>query len=188
MAEKEIRGIVRFAEVDLDGNKKISAALMRVKGIGHALARALPVAAGLDPNIRIGSLDDTQIKKLEAVLANPTKFGIPAHQLNRQSDPETGLNRHLVSSELSFARKADVALMRKIRCYRGIRHELGLPVRGQRTRSSFRTGAAAGVMRKAVAKVAKQAKAAPAPALAKVPEIAGEKPGTPKPAEKPEAK
>jgi len=65
--------------------------------------------------------------------------------LNRRIDPSTGESKHLVSSELSLAIRSDIDFMKKIRCYKGIRHELGLPVRGQRTKSSFRTGMIVGV-------------------------------------------
>ena len=54
----------------------------------------------------------------------------------------------MTSSELTFAVKSDIDSMKKMRCYKGIRHELGQPVRGQRTRSSFRTGGIVGVVKK----------------------------------------
>jgi small subunit ribosomal protein S13 len=47
-----------------------------------------------------------------------------------------------------MALREDLNRLRKTRSYRGIRHELGLPVRGQRTKSSFRTGRTIGVSRK----------------------------------------
>jgi small subunit ribosomal protein S13 len=143
-----IKGIVRIAEVDVEGDKKIRNALLKVKGIGKSLSKAIVVAAGLDPEALIGSLNDDQIKRLEDVLKNPGNYGIPYHMLNRRYDPATGENKHLVSSELTFTIKSDIDLMRKIRCYKGVRHELGLPVRGQRTRSSFRTEAIVGVSKK----------------------------------------
>jgi small subunit ribosomal protein S13 len=140
-----IRGIVRIAEIDLDGSKKVRNAILGIKGIGKSLANGIVTAAGLDPEALLGSLNDEQIKKLEDAIKNPLKYGIPYHMLNRRLDPFTGEHRHLVSSELKLAVKADIDFMRKIRCYKGIRHELGLPVRGQRTRSSFRTGMIVGV-------------------------------------------
>jgi len=143
-----VRGIVRVAEVDLAGEKKIRNALLRVKGIGKSLARGIPVSAGLDPELMIGTLTDEQLKKLEDVIRNPEKYGIPFHMLNRRFDPSTGEHKHLVASDLTLANKADIDFMRKIRSYKGIRHELGLPVRGQRTRSSFRKGVAVGVSKK----------------------------------------
>lgn len=96
----------------------------------------------------IGSLSDEQLKKLEDVMKNPGSYGIPYHMLNRRGDPQTGQNKHLISSELNFAIKSDIDAMKKMRSYKGIRHELGLPVRGQRTRSSFRTGGIVGVVKK----------------------------------------
>jgi len=154
-----IRGIVRVAEVDLDGNKRLRSSLLGVKGIGKSLARNIPIAAGLDSEVLLGSLNDEQIKKLEEVMKNPLKYGIPRYMLNRRSDPSTGEDKHLVSSQLRFSVKSDIDFMRKIRCYKGIRHESGLPVRGQRTRTSFRIGKTVGVskkreLRKAARKVA----------------------------------
>ncbi len=81
-------------------------------------------------------------------MRNPGNYNIPSHMFNRRSDPQTGENKHLIGSELRFAIKSDVDLLRKTRSYKGIRHELGLPVRGQRTRSSFRKGAIVGVIKK----------------------------------------
>jgi len=143
-----IRGIVRIGEVDVEGDKKIRNALLKVKGIGKSLSKAIPIAAGLDPEAMIGSLNDEQIKKLEDVMRNLEKYGIPYHMFNRRFDPRTGEHKHLIGSELKLAVKFDVDLMKKIRCYKGIRHELGLPVRGQRTRSSFRKAATVGVIKK----------------------------------------
>ena len=140
-----IRGIVRMAEMDLDGTKKIRNAVLGIKGIGKSLATCIVTASGLDTEALLGSLTDEQIHKLEDVIKNPSKYGIPYFMLNRRFDPSTGENKHLVSSELSLAIKGDIDFMKKIRCYKGVRHELGLPVRGQRTRSSFRTGMIVGV-------------------------------------------
>ena len=140
-----IRGIVRIAEMDLDGSKKIRNAILGIRGIGKSLATGIVTASGLDPEALIGSLNDEQIHKLEDVMKNPSKYGIPFYMLNRRIDPSTRENRHLISSELKLAVKSDIDFMKKIRCYKGVRHELGLPVRGQRTRSSFRTGMIVGV-------------------------------------------
>jgi small subunit ribosomal protein S13 len=157
-----VRGIVRIAEIDLAGEKKIRNALLGVKGIGKSLARGISIAAGLSPETMIGSLSDDQIKKLEDVIRNPMKYGIPYHMLNRRHDTSTGEHKHLVASDLRFSVKSDIDFMRKIRSYKGIRHESGLPVRGQRTRTSFRAGKTVGVakkkeMRKAARKEAPKA-------------------------------
>jgi len=143
-----IRGIVRIGEVDIEGEKKIRNGLLKIKGIGKSLSKAFVIAAGLDPEALIGSLSDEQVKKLEDVFKNPGNYGIPYHMLNRRSDPQTGKHEHLIASNLKLAVKSDIDSMRKMRSYKGIRHELGLPVRGQRTRSSFRTGGIIGVVKK----------------------------------------
>jgi small subunit ribosomal protein S13 len=140
-----IRGIVRISEIDLDGSKRVRNAILGIKGIGKSLANGIVTASGLDSEALLGSLTEEQVHKLEDVMKNPSNYGIPYHMLNRRADPSTRENRHLVSSELKLAVKSDIDFMRKIRCYKGIRHELGLPVRGQRTRSSFRTGMIVGV-------------------------------------------
>ena len=143
-----VRGIVRVAEADIRGERKVGIALLRVKGVGQSLARAIPIAVGIDPHVMIGSLEDEQLKKLEDAVKNPIKYGIPYHMVNRRRDPQTGEDIHLVSSELRFTVKSDIDSLKKIRAYRGIRHELGLPSRGQRTRASFRKGKRVGVMKK----------------------------------------
>ncbi len=161
------RGIVRILETDMDGTKKLSAALLRIKGIGHGLASAVPQVAGMDGDALVGNLSEQQIEHLEEVIKNIYKH-VPSHMVNRRRDMATGEDRHVVESELALARKTDIDFMKKIRSYKGIRHELGLPVRGQRTRSSFRTGMIVGVARKAAKEAAKKeavpAGAAPAAA------------------------
>jgi small subunit ribosomal protein S13 len=183
-----IRGIVRVAEMDLDGTRKIRNAILGIRGIGKSLATGIVTASGLDSEALLGSLNDEQIHKLEDVMKNPSKYGIPYFMLNRRFDPSTGENKHLISSELKLAVKGDIDFMKKIRCYKGVRHELGLPVRGQRTRSSFRTGMIVGVSKvKQRPGAAPAAPGAPAPSAGKEeakPSKPGEaKPTTGKPAE-----
>ncbi len=180
-----VRGIVRVCETNVDGTKKIKQALLKVKGVGYAVANAMPKMSGFG-NVRIGSLTDEQIEKIEDVLKNPVKYGFPTHMVNRIKETFTGESHHLVESELTLAVKTDIDFMKKIRCYKGVRHEIGQPVRGQRTRSSFRTGIQIGVARKGAPQPAKAAEgAAPAgkpatgaPAAAKAP-AAGAKPAAP---------
>lgn len=169
-----IRGVVRLAEMNLDGTKKVRNAVLGIKGIGKSLANSIVMISGLDPNVLLGSLTDEQIQKLEDAIKNPSKYGVPFHMLNRRFEPSTGESKHLISSELSFTVKSDIDFMKKIRCYKGIRHELGLPVRGQRTKSSFRTGMIVGVT-KAKLKPGAVAPAAPGVAAPK----AEAKPGAP---------
>lgn len=139
------RGIVRIAATDVPGHLATKRALRRIKGIGHSLAHYICVQTNTDPSVRIGSLSDEEIKKLEDFVKN---LNLPKHLLNRQKDMDSGKDLHLIGTQLDFRKREDVHFLRKIRAYRGIRHELGLPVRGQRTRSSFRTQKTVGVVKK----------------------------------------
>lgn len=137
MAE-EMKYLVRIADTDLDGKKTILFALSRIKGVGVMFAHAACKVCGVDGYARIGSLSDDAVAKLDGVLKQPVESGIPVWLLNRRFDPESGRDGHLLSGALSFTIDNDVKQMKKMRCYKGIRHIQGAPVRGQRTRSNFR--------------------------------------------------
>ncbi len=155
---RELRYIVRVLNTDIDGSLKIPYALAKVKGIGINLGYAIARAAGIDPDLRIGLLTDKQIEKIEQVAKNPLDFGIPRWMLNRRFDPATGKDLHLLGAELDLAVKEDIQLMMRTKSWKGIRHSLGLKVRGQRTRTTGRTGMTVGVSRKATQAKAKQEK------------------------------
>ena len=78
------------------------------------------------------------MKKIEDILTNPTNYGFPNWLLNRRKDPEDGASKHIISTDLSFTQDNDIKLLRKIKSYKGVRHSLGLPTRGQRTKANFR--------------------------------------------------
>ena len=147
---KEIKGIVRIAGTDLKGENQLFTSLQRIKGVGGSLANTVCKIHGFKRNRKIGTLTDAEIKKIEETLKNPTKFGIPSWTLNRRKDLETGGDKHIVGPDLKFTQEQDVKRMIKIKSYKGVRHMFGLPVRGQRTRSSFRKGRTVGVVRKKV--------------------------------------
>jgi len=155
--------IIRVAGTDLDGGKSVMRALRKIKGIGVATSNAICLAAKINSLTKLGSLSETEIGNLENVIKNPTNFNVPAFLVNRRKDPATGVDMHLTSSDLDIARRFDVQRYINLRTYRGWRHMLGQPVRGQRTRSTFRTtGMAVGVMKK----VALQKQAAATQAVA----------------------
>jgi small subunit ribosomal protein S13 len=144
----------------------------------------------------IGNLPEATVEGIEAVLAQlPEK--LPPWMLNHPNDATTGETHHYISGELDTSRRDDVNRMKMIRSYRGVRHERGQKVRGQRTRSNGRTGMAAGVLKKAAKEAAAKAAsetggggaapaAAPAaPAATKAPAPGG-KAAAPKAAEKKE--
>lgn len=142
------RHIVRVARTDLDGSFKLDRALSAVKGVGRRLARAIVLAAGLNPEQRAGFITDNDVAKIEEVLKNPTKYGIPTWMLNRQKDIATGEDKHVIGADLDYQLKMDLDYLMKTKCWRGIRHSLGLKVRGQRTRCTGRKGRTVGVSRK----------------------------------------
>ena len=162
MQEQELRLIVRVMNKDIDGKLPLYRALMKIKGISHRMARIIAYAFEKKHNFPydelLGNLPEDMDKKLEEIINSPDKFGIPAWACNRRKDFETGKTTHHVMVDLDFDLRKDLERMKKIKSYKGVRHMHGLPVRGQRTRSSFRKrGATVGVVKK-------EAKAAAAPA------------------------
>jgi len=150
--------IVRIIDADLKGEDKVAYALSRIRGIGINMAYAITRDCGVDPEGRVGLLQDSDIKRLEEALATiDRKF--PSYMLNRRKDPFTGKDMHLLGSDLVVGIKSDVDLMRKTKSWKGVRHSLGLKVRGQCTRTTGRFGTAVGVSRKAVIQAQKGAQA-----------------------------
>lgn len=135
---KDFKHIVRISNTDIDGNKPISHALTKIKGIGFMYANALCNISKIDKTKKVGNLTDSEIKKIEDILKDPLKYKFPLWMLNRRKDYDSGEDKHLITSEVSFATDNDIKMMRMIKCYKGVRHSLGLPVRGQKTRSNFR--------------------------------------------------
>lgn len=134
----EDRYIIRIANTDLDGKKPIAFALRKIAGISTTFAHALCQTAGIEPSKRAGALTEAEEKHLNDLIKNPKMAGIPTWMLNRQKDPETGEDGHLIGADVKFVRDNDIKFQKKLRTYKGQRHAVGLPVRGQRTRSNFR--------------------------------------------------
>ncbi|MHA1310912.1 MAG: 30S ribosomal protein S13 [Candidatus Helarchaeota archaeon] len=142
------RHIIRVAGTDLDGSKKVGYAMTKIKGINIRMAHIILRLAEIDPNIRLGFLSDRDIKKIEDIIKNPQNYPIPPFVMNRQKDIKYGHNTQIIGSDLILIHKSDIDRLRSIKCYRGIRHALGLRVRGQRTRTTGRKGAVVGVSRR----------------------------------------
>jgi small subunit ribosomal protein S13 len=150
----EFRHILRITDTDVDGTLKVPFALKRIKGISLSLANAILKKADVDPNIRVGFLTDANIEKIEEIIEEPTKYGIPNWLLNRRKDIETGKDRHVLSADLVLRTKMDIDQMKEIKSWRGYRHAYGLKVRGQRTKTTGRSGKALGVKKKALVRPA----------------------------------
>ena len=147
---QELRAIVRIGDTDLDGTKQVAYSLAKIRGIGIASAYAICRKLGIDPHAILGTLTEDQINKLDWAVRNLHELA-PAWFLNRRKDPETGKDLHLIGSELVLAAKRDIDLMKKLKSWKGIRHALGLKVRGQRTATTGRFGEVAGVTKKKAA-------------------------------------
>ena len=145
--EDDFKYIVRIAATDVDGNKPVRYALTQVKGVGNTLAHIIAQEADVDENIKIGKLSDKDIEQLSDLVVN-TADVVPPWMRNRQRDIETGEDRHIIGPEIDVVRRDDINRLKKIKSYRGLRHEKGLPVRGQRTRGNKRSGLAVGVSRR----------------------------------------
>ena len=94
-----------------------------------------------------GKLEDKNVTDIENAIMNLNDY-VPDWLLNRQKDYDTGEDIHSVSVELKMTHDEDLNRMKKVKSYKGIRHESGHKVRGQRTYSNGRKGLALGVSRK----------------------------------------
>lgn len=136
--EENLKYIVRIASTDLNGRRDIATAIRKIKGIGVMYANAILAIANIDSSKKAGALNDAELAKINDIIVNPSKYGIPDWLLNRRKDYENGEDRHLITSNLTFTQDNDVKRLKKIKTYRGMRHAWGLPTRGQRTKSNFR--------------------------------------------------
>ena len=130
--------LIRILQTDIPGNKKILVGLTYIKGISWSISNVLCKVLNLDPDRKIADLDKKEIEKIIEFLNNPEK-NLPEFLLNRRKDFETGESRHLTGTDLDMKKEFDIRRLKKIRSYRGLRHALGQPTRGQRTKSHFRT-------------------------------------------------
>lgn len=107
----------RILGVDIPNDKKALISLQYLYGVGPQVAAELCQKAGVNPDTKSRELTDEEISRLAIIL-------------ERDYTVEGPLRRHI---------QQNINRLRDIKCYRGIRHRLGLPVRGQRTRTNART-------------------------------------------------
>ena len=155
--EEKLRGIVRIVNTDIIGTKSINDGLRKIKGVSFMFGNAICNNLKLEKTRKIGSLNEEEIKRIEELIKNPNP--LPQWLINRRKDYDTGKNLHLTGAQLNLSKEFDIKRMKKIKSYKGLRHAWGQPVRGQRTRSHFRTGISIGVQRKAA--LVKQAEKEP---------------------------
>lgn len=109
--------MARIAGVDLPKNERIEIGLTRIFGIGRSLSKQILNKTGVNPDIRVKDLKDEDIVKIRNII-------------ERDYRVEGDLRREV---SMNVKRLIDIG------CYRGLRHRLGLPVHGQRTRTNART-------------------------------------------------
>ncbi|HPH34949.1 MAG TPA: 30S ribosomal protein S13 [Methanoregulaceae archaeon] len=145
--EEDIKYFVRISNTDLDGTKPVHIALTGIRGVGMHTAQIIASLAKVDEKETMGRLKDEEVDRIREIADTYTQR-VPSWMMNRPKDVYTGESKHLLGTDVSTAREEDINLLRKIRCYRGIRHETGQKVRGQRTKSTGRTGLTVGVKKK----------------------------------------
>lgn len=181
MSTQEYRHIVRIVGNDIPGARKAIVGLTQIKGIGYSFATAILDTLKINTNTNIGFLSESDVQSIEKLITNPIAGNFPVWFLNRRKDIETGVNMHLLTSDIPFTLRNDIERERITNSWRGYRHMYGLKVRGQCTRTTGRKGGAVGV--------AKAGKAAPAQAAAApaAPTAAAAAPAAAKPAAVPAA-
>ena len=109
--------MARIVGVDLPKNKRGEVALTYIYGVGRSSARKILEEAGVDINTQVKDWTDENINKIRALLNE----------------------KHKVEGELRSMVQLNIKRLMDIGCYRGIRHRIGLPVRGQSTKNNART-------------------------------------------------
>lgn len=137
--------LVRISGQDISSSKNIYTGLTKIKGVSWSISNAVCQRLNLNRGKKIYELSKTDIVKIEKTLDNLDVFNFIK---NRRADFDSGEDKHLLGVKLDMRKDFDIKRLKQMRSYRGNRHALKLPVRGQRTRSNFRkTGIAVGVRR-----------------------------------------
>lgn len=109
--------MARIAGVDIPGNKRGEIGLTYIFGIGHSTAISILDEAGIDRNIKVQDWNDDQESKIRTIIGDSYK----------------------IEGELRSEVQLNIKRLMDIGCYRGIRHRMGLPLRGQNTKNNART-------------------------------------------------
>ena len=109
--------MARIAGVDLPRDKRVEIGLTYIYGIGRTTASKILAETGVDPDIRVRDLSESDVNKLREYID------------------------HNIKVEGDLRRETSMTIKRliEIGCYRGVRHRKGLPVRGQSTKQNART-------------------------------------------------
>jgi len=110
--------MARIFGIEIPNEKRIEASLPYIYGVGRQTSSRILEQAGVDPDIRTGELSEEQLVKIAQVITTQAI---------------------LIEGDLRREQQAAMKRLSAINCYRGIRHRVGLPVRGQRTSTNART-------------------------------------------------
>ena len=133
--EQDDVSLIRILGKDIRGDDKVGSALTKINGISWTLANAICKILKLNRKQKIQDISKDKITEIEESIKNPE---VPAFLKNRQNDLETGEDKHISGADLKLRKEFDIKRLKKIRSYKGIRHNANLPVRGQRTKGNFR--------------------------------------------------
>jgi len=109
--------MARIAGIDLPKNKRGEIGLTYIYGIGRSTARRILEEAGVDLNTKVSEWNDDQLNKIRTIITDSAK----------------------VEGALRSETQLNIKRLMDIGCYRGVRHRVGLPVRGQSTKNNSRT-------------------------------------------------
>ena len=109
--------MARISGIDLPKNKRIEIALTYIYGIGLSYSTKILKKIKIDPNQRVIQLNDNDITNIRNILDN----------------------EYTLEGDLRRLESMNIKRLMEINCYKGKRHRLGLPLRGQRTRTNART-------------------------------------------------
>ncbi|MBT6690023.1 30S ribosomal protein S13 [archaeon] len=127
--------LVRVLGKDIRGDIKIRSALTKINGISWAISNAVCKILELDKEKKIQDFEKDELARIEDFMKAPE---LPVFLRNRQKDFDSGEDVHISGIDLKLRTEFDLKRLKKIKSYKGIRHIVGLPVRGQRTKSNFR--------------------------------------------------
>lgn len=109
--------MARIAGIDLPKNKRGEIGLMYIFGIGRSTARRILTEAGVNFDTKVSEWNDDQLNKIRSIINDSAK----------------------VEGALRSETQLNIKRLMDIGCYRGVRHRVGLPVRGQSTKNNSRT-------------------------------------------------
>lgn len=127
--------LVRVLGKDIRGDIKLGPALTKIDGISWGMSNAICKILELNKRQRIQDVPKDALSKIEEFIQNPQ---VPAFLKNRRKDFDTGEDLHISGTDLRLRKEFDIKRLRKIKSYKGARHAVNLPVRGQRTKGNFR--------------------------------------------------